>query len=627
MSVNEADGGHGRVLEAVLATVRELVVVLDDRLRVIGHSASFPTAFRLDPDSVRGSAFFSVGGGLFDLRPLRQLLERDLEEGGRAEVIVSRAERTSGPRTLLVNASRFGARGSVVVAMQDATDVRRSESELAASRQRFELFVENVREYAIFAMDEAGQITLWNPGAERILGWTEEEALGQPGHIIFTEEDRAAGVPDKEIATAAREGQALDDRWQIRKDGARFWASGVTTALKDGDAIYGFVKILRDNTRRKQSETELEDSHRWLRRILEVTPDVVALYDLKEDRIGFVSPHLIANLGYARDDFYTLDRESIGKILHPDDRARGAQVRRDLLDDGSNEPHELALRVFDADGRVRWYHARVVPFRRSGGRTREVLVVARDYTDMHETQEALHRLTATLERRVEERTTQVRALASTLTMAEQQERRRISQVLHDDVQQRLYGIQMKMASIRRGAESAGAERLIHDAREAEQWLRDTIDMTRDLTVSLSPPVLQGEGLADALQWLIVQMQRLHGLRVTLEAQHSFYIPDDDMRELLFQIVRELLFNVVKHAGVNEANVSLAEGEEFLTITVSDRGAGFVDRTKGAGADHHEAFGLFSVRERLKLFGGGIDVTTAPGEGTTVEVRVPRGLVS
>src|SRR5690606_20507269 len=59
VSVNEADGGHGRVLEAVLATVRELVVVLDDRLRVIGHSASFPTAFRLDPDSVRGSAFFS----------------------------------------------------------------------------------------------------------------------------------------------------------------------------------------------------------------------------------------------------------------------------------------------------------------------------------------------------------------------------------------------------------------------------------------------------------------------------------------------------------------------------------------------------------------------------------------
>ncbi|HEX7070582.1 MAG TPA: PAS domain S-box protein, partial [Rhodothermales bacterium] len=440
------NGTASGVLDAVLAAVREPVLVLDRSRRVLFASTAFCEKHGVGDGDLLGRTLFEITDGAFDVPALRELLELDGSGTGSVSGVEVTFDFTRlGGRTLLVNALRDDDRGVVVLAMEDVTESRRSLTALQEFSQRFELFTENVREYAIFAMDESGLITLWNPGAERILGWTEEEVLGKSGEIIFTPEDRALGIPRRELETADRDGQALDDRWQTRKDGTRFWASGVTTALKDSGPTRGFVKILRDNTRRKQAETELEESHRWLRRILQVTPDVVALYDLKADRLGFVSPHVIASLGYRREDFYTLDRDSFMRILHPDDLARGSEVRKVLREYSESAPYEISLRVFDAERKQRWYHVRVVPFRREpNGRVREVLVVARDFTEIHETQEELHRLTETLERRVEQRTAQVRTLASTLTMAEQQERRRISQILHDDVQQRLYGIQMKM---------------------------------------------------------------------------------------------------------------------------------------------------------------------------------------
>ncbi len=220
-----------------------------------------------------------------------------------------------------------------------------------------------------------------------------------------------------------------------------------------------------------------------------------------------------------------------------------------------------------------------------------------------------------------ERTRQVRTLASTLTMAEQEERRRISQVLHDDLQQLLYGIQMKMTFVARHAESGNHEKLLDDANQAYEWLADAIEKTRRLTVDLSPPVLKGEGLADALQWLVSLMEDVHDLHVELVAPPSFPIPDEDMRVLLFQLTRELLFNVVKHAGTDRARVELEDEDGNVIIYVTDEGAGFA-MSEDPSDKAWMSSGLSRVRERVALFGGEFTIESAPGRGTRCRLSVP-----
>jgi PAS domain S-box-containing protein len=123
-------------------------------------------------------------------------------------------------------------------------------------RQRFlEMLLESASDYAIIGLDLDGLVTIWNKGAERIMAWTEEEMLGQPAAIFFTSEDRQAGVPHREMQSAIENGRASDERWHQRKDQSRFWASGEMMPLKsEAGVAEGFVKILRDQTQRRQAE-------------------------------------------------------------------------------------------------------------------------------------------------------------------------------------------------------------------------------------------------------------------------------------------------------------------------------------------------------------------------------------
>jgi two-component system CheB/CheR fusion protein len=263
----------------------------------------------------------------------------------------------------------------------------------------------------------------------------------------------------------------------------------------------------------------------------------------------------------------------------------------------------------------RWIEAHLSPMQEG------IIAVWHDVTAWKEAEAGLRSLNETLEERVVERTTQVRALASTLTLAEQEERRRISQILHDDLQQRLYGIQMRVLSIITDVAANNQSRLSRYAQEVYGWIGDAIQTTRQLTVDLSPPVLRNEGLADALAWLASQMAAVNGLQVEIRAPRPWIVLQEDMRVLLFQSVRELLFNVVKHAATDHATVELTEttnGE--LQIVVRDEGRGF--DTTAVNSKQAVGFGLYSVRERLNLFGGRLTIASTPGQGTEITIHAP-----
>jgi PAS domain S-box-containing protein len=156
--------------------------------------------------------------------------------------------------------------GDVDSASGDGTGRRRLEETLRESEERFRRLVEAAKDYAIFMTDADGRVSTWNEGAERLFGYREGEIVGEDGAVLFTPEDRESGAHEREMGKARAEGRAEDERWHLRKDGTRFWASGFVRPILDEEgALLGFSKVARDLTERRRAE-EAVDEARWAER-------------------------------------------------------------------------------------------------------------------------------------------------------------------------------------------------------------------------------------------------------------------------------------------------------------------------------------------------------------------------
>jgi PAS domain S-box-containing protein len=165
--------------------------------------------------------------------------------------------------------------------------LRRDPDPAQGDRTLCRAILESASDYAILTIDLDGRITSWNAGARNLLGWAEAEALGMDGGLLFTPEDRERGAPEAEMAQAREAGRAEDERWHLRRDGSRFWGSGLMTPLR-GSPIPGFLKIMRDRTERRQAEAALAAAHHRTSEILESITD--AFYAVDRDwRLTYVN--------------------------------------------------------------------------------------------------------------------------------------------------------------------------------------------------------------------------------------------------------------------------------------------------------------------------------------------------
>jgi signal transduction histidine kinase len=156
--------------------------------------------------------------------------------------------------------------------------------------------------------------------------------------------------------------------------------------------------------------------------------------------------------------------------------------------------------------------------------------------------------------------------------------------------------------------------------QVQTWLLDAINVTRNLSMDISPSILRSDGMREAVHWLAARMKEQHGLVVNLDVKDELLHLPDSLRVTLFQAMRELLFNVVKHAGTLEASLTLDGGDGHGTILIDDSGNGFDSRT--ILSDPQAAHGLMIVRDRLNLVGGTLDISSTPGNGTHVTIQFP-----
>jgi PAS domain S-box-containing protein len=262
--------------------------------------------------------------------------------------------------------------------------VVKSSEAVPGKEELFELIVESSTDFAIFTIDPNGITTSWNVGAERLFGYAESQIIGVSGDVIFVPEDRAAGAPEWERRQARRAGQALDERWHQRKDGSRFWASGLLMPLKRQEG--GFVKITRDRTEQHLANQRTRENEQRFRLLATSIPQLVFRTHPTGART-WGSPQWIEFTGLSLE-------ESLGfgwlDAIHPEDVESTKAAWSDAVEKGEYYIEHRVRR--EADGEYRWHQTRAKPIESADAATTDWVGTMTDIHDLrglHDRQQVL----------------------------------------------------------------------------------------------------------------------------------------------------------------------------------------------------------------------------------------------
>ncbi len=484
---------------------------------------------------------------------------------------------------------------------------------VADEGDQLRLMVDSVGEYAIFLLSPDGHVMTWNRGAERLKGYAAADIVGRHFRVFYPPADIAAGKPERELATALRDGAVIDDDWRIAKGGRRFRAHVVITPLYDGGVLRGFAKVTRDDT---AARTAINSS-RAMGDITRALLDGVAVGEV----LTMVTAHACELAGCGRTWLVTpvedgfLVRATEGPLPGPMSGAVLPASPAMAAVMASGEPRCLSNQpsIGPADPVLELTeHGLLVPMVAGSGGTIGILVAAAfagappfREVDLELLQSYANQAALVLSYEIAQQALRERQVGD--------DRERIARDLHDHVIQQLFGTGMGLQSAAGHAQEPNIRTLIEDAVD---HLDTTIRQIRTTIFDLRQPDL---GIPRAARAQVTDLVNDATRSLTFQPILRFAGPVDtalepDVCDHVLAAIREMLSNVARHANAGAATV-LVRVDKGLEVIVTDDGAGPLELV-GAGN------GLRNLRARASAMNGSFSLETGPDGGAVATLRAP-----
>lgn len=508
------------------------------------------------------------------------------------------------PVEIYISYFEFNGEGFLLALARDITERRWMESSLRASERLYRTLTENSPDI-IMRYDRKCRRVYVNPSYSRESGIATDMARGISVEKLWPE---GMNISGKDLASILR--RVMENgipaelflEWKNQETGrvASHILNVVAERESDG-TVSGCLAIGHNISGRREAEFRLA-------RLAESSPGVMFNLLLRPDGTAcmpYVSVRMEALSGIRPEDV-TEDMSAVFARIHPDDRVRVHQSIMESARTLTSWHSEFRVR-HPARGSV-WLEGRSTPEPRPDGGV-FWSGFFHDITERKEAEEAL-----------DAKQRQLSSMAVELSLAEEQERRRIASELHDHIGQQLLLTRIKLGSLASRLEGSEDEETYRDIQEL---LGQTIDDVRSLTQQLNPPLLSSVGLEAALEWLARRMERDYSVRVHFSDDGRRKPLCAELRTVLYQSARELLINVAKHAGSAEAWLHVGRDGTMFRLIVKDRGSGFACPSgQEMQVARNGSYGLFNIRQRTEYLGGTLEIDTVPGRGTCVTLRVP-----
>ena len=501
------------------------------------------------------------------------------------------------------------------------TDEKRTPHPDAVTRnrvaeERSRILIESVRDHAIYMLDPQGVIVSWNPGAERIHGYTEAEVVGKPLFVLYPPAERNPEKVERELSIATAMGRFEEEGWRARKDGSIFWANVVLTAIRDASGhLNGFAKVTRDLTERRKAEEKVLESEERLRLLIGSIKDYAIFMLDPKGQVVTWNPGAERIKGYQAEEIIG---HPISRFYTPEDLDKG--LPQTLLHQAETEG-----RIENEGWRVRkdgtrfWADVVISAVRDTSGRLRGFAKVTRDLTERRQMEEGLVQLAKTREA--------LRLRDEFLTIASHELKTPITtlQLQLQSLRERIEALDQRVVS--------KVDRAARSSAQLAQLVESLLDVSR-IASGRFELKLERFDLAESVRDVIERFQDAAtkaGCELSVRLEGPLLGTWDRLR--VEQVLTNLLANAIKYAAGAPIKVSLAQERETAILEVHDRGPGvpeaalprIFDRFERAASIQHYGglgLGLYVVQEIVKAHNGMVSAHNLPEGGACFSVRLP-----
>jgi PAS domain S-box-containing protein len=560
-----------------------------------------------DPTEVKRQAAEIDAGGYVDKADLARDLLPTVEN-----LVADR----SGKKTKKVRGATVARRG-----VSQRKLVERTDNLLAA--------IVDSSDDAIISKTLDGIITSWNKSAEQMFGYTGEEAVGRHITLIIPEDRRDE---EAKIVEQLSRGERVDhfETLRVRKDGTLLDLSLTISPVKDATGrVIGASKVARDITQRKQVEQALAERAR----LLDLSNDAIFVRD-EADRVTYWNRSASDLYGYTRE-------EAVGRVSHELLRTEFPEALDSIIEQLHHDNRWTGELIHThKNGSQIVVASRWALDRDDGGNRKRILETNNDITQqrrnekaLRESEERLRTLSDGLEVQVRARTQeleernaeilqqsdQLRELSNRLLKTQDDERRRIARELHDSAGQLITVLGMNIAGIaKHGEQNPSLAEIVEDTQNLVQQLSREIRTTSYL---LHPPLLDENGLSQAIHWYMQGLTERTDLEIELNIPENFGRLPADLELTIFRIVQEGLTNIHRHSGSKTATIRLSRNANSVLLKIEDHGKGISPEKLVAIRAQRTGVGITGMRERVRHLKGAMDIQSN-GTGATISVTFP-----